>query len=178
MQGKESRELRLGLESCEMDRSERFLSEVRKRWVHSVGLGQCGSLWITNKIMVALGHLKDSTETPKLAIWLDPMLHIMWNRLGQLHGRRKYFQGQLSQKSLLLALPEVTLGHFIISPRNMEAYFKHLERKGTMKGTEDNIYLKWNLEIKTRVRRSQDYRNSVSHLSIKIIIAQFNFMRK
>lgn len=30
MQGKESSELRLGLESCEVDRSERFLSEVRK----------------------------------------------------------------------------------------------------------------------------------------------------
>lgn len=58
-----------------------------------------------------------------------------WNRFGTLHGRRKYFQGQLSPKVLLSALPEVTLGNFIISPSKMEAYFKHLERKGAMKGT-------------------------------------------
>lgn len=58
-----------------------------------------------------------------------------WNRFGLLHGGRKYFQGQLSQKALLSASAEVTLVNFVISPPKMEAYFKHLERKGTMKGT-------------------------------------------
>ena len=45
------------------------------------------------------------------------------------------FSDSCHKRALLLELPEVTLGSFIISLLNMDAYFKHLERKGTMKGT-------------------------------------------
>ena len=64
------------------------------------------------------------------------MLHIMV-RIGLAHSTKEEntFRDSCHKKALLLALAEGTLDNFIISPPNTEAYFKHLERKGTMKGT-------------------------------------------